>query len=213
MRLCKWDSHQSDKLRRCWVLRQKCCTRWWGTVSHEACHQTISNHPFGFDENCHCPSRLCTRTIQIWYVYLHLDTFGCFLMVNVDRFTIHGSIYPPGNIPPNGKFGKSSTQNAMTLGGYVVVPWRVGNICSSKLVSSNQWGNHLPSPAKKINARMAFQATRSVSASRSRTTSAALGGNGTGSSGEKCLKTRKTWEDNSNCKENQHKQTSVTNIY
>ena len=34
---------------------------------------------------------------------------------------------PPGNeshIPPNGKFGKSSTQNAI-FGGYVIVPWRV----------------------------------------------------------------------------------------
>ena len=38
------------------------------------------------------------------------------------------TIYPPGNgshIPPNGKLGKSSSQNAMPWGGYVIVPWRV----------------------------------------------------------------------------------------
>jgi len=36
-------------------------------------------------------------------------------MVNVDRFTIHGA-YTLQGISHLGKFGKSSTQNAMTLG-------------------------------------------------------------------------------------------------
>ena len=59
-------------------------------------------------------------------------------------------------------------------------------------------------PPPFAGARMVFQATRSVSASLGRKTPP-FGETEQGLFGERCLKKRKTWEDNSNCKENQHK--------